>query len=200
MRFLLVVTMSLFYSAFAWASSPDCKALATADLTFRQQLPETDIPKEHWQDCCGSWGPRPAIYPVFSKTPECSTSEWLHDRAILVAMNFVGLPYLHRHIPAMGGLDCSNFTAWVYNFGFGIKIDSNIQRQADSAGHRLSLDEPLLPGDLLFFWASDKQRIGHAAIYRDEKFLIDSTGPGVQIRAFSGWYKERFAWARRVID
>ncbi|OGR99322.1 MAG: hypothetical protein A2V88_03850 [Elusimicrobia bacterium RBG_16_66_12] len=115
-----------------------------------------------------------------------------------VALKYVGLPYLHRHIPAMGGLDCSNFTAWVYNYGFGIRLNSNVQRQAETAGRRLGPDEPLRPGDLIFLWNDERSRVSHVAIYVDESTIIDAAGGGVAVRPFSGRYRKRLAWARRV--
>jgi len=58
----------------------------------------------------------------------------------------IGLTYQHHHIPdwnppadwpwkevAYGrnskGIDCSDFTSWTYNYGLGIKLPTNKQRQ-----------------------------------------------------------------------
>jgi len=61
------------------------------------------------------------------------------ERVIAVAMRYIGYGYQHHHIPGLGpparmalegdgvghngkGVDCSNFTGFVYNQGFGIRL------------------------------------------------------------------------------
>ena len=100
----------------------------------------------------------------------------------------------------MGGLDCSNFTSWVYNYGFGIRFSSNINRQALEAGRRLVGSEALAPGDMIFLYDSGHKEIVHVAIYIDDQTVIDSTETSVQIRSFSGRYTSDYAWARRIIE
>lgn len=175
-----------------------CKTSLTADFSARDQLPETDVPRDQWASFWGGWGPRPLTYPGIQPPRECVASLWLYQRIISVAEKYIGLPYRHNHIPEMGGLDCSNFTAWVFNYGFGLRLDSEIHRQAESAGRKLLPTEKPQVGDLLYIWNRDKSQIAHVVIYINDNFIIDSTGVGVQIRPFAGWYKDRFAWARRL--
>ena len=172
----------------------------TADFEFRDGLPQTEVNKSQWETCCGSYGPCPLPFPGVVFPAGASQKEWLRARVIQVAKKYIGVSYKHHHIPKMGGLDCSNFTSWVYNYGFGIRISSRVKRQAFEAGRLLSSNEPLISGDLIFFWNKDGNEISHAAIYIDQQHIIDSTGIGVLVRPFMGWYKERFAWARRIID
>lgn len=197
MKFILPTALLLYFSV---AHTDICQQSVTADMTTRSSLPQTLISKDHWQDYWGSWGPPPALYPAVQVPQDCDLGEWRRKRIRAVAENYIGLPYLHRHIPAAGGLDCSNFTAWVFNFGFGLKIDSNVHRQAETAGRKLAPTDKIMLGDLLFIWNRDKTEIGHVVIYLGDDTLIDSTGPGVQMRKYTGWYKERFAWARRIFD
>lgn len=124
---------------------------------------------------------------------------------LAVAKKYIGLGYRHHHVPGYDGgdgkgLDCSNFTAWVYNYGLGVSMNSAIGTQAETAGRRLSGDEHLRAGDLLFIKSADGTAIAHVVIYIDQLNIIDSTGPGVQIRPFKGWYATRFSHARRVIE
>jgi cell wall-associated NlpC family hydrolase len=163
-------------------------------------LPQTEISKDQWSICCGSWGPRPLLYPAVKAPMQYSEVQWSRDRIVEVAKKYVGLPYLHRHIPDMGGLDCSNFSSWVYNYGLGIGVISNVEQQAQLAGRKLSFEETLEPGDLVFIYSQDKSRIAHVVIYLNQFEIIDSTNTGVEVRKFTGWYKDRFAWARRVIE
>lgn len=152
-----------------------------------------------------SWGPKPASYAGPAIPPSCDRSDWQRRRVVAVAMKYLGLPYRHHHVPAFDGgdgpgLDCSNFTSWVYNYGIGVRLDSDIERQAETAGRKLAAGEARQPGDLLFIRTLDDKRISHVAIYLDDLHVIDDHGKGVAVRPFRGWYVEHLAYARRVIE
>ncbi len=172
----------------------------TGDFSFRDSLAQTEKPTSEWGSCCGSYGPCALPYPAVVFPNGIDRIAWSRARIVAAAKKYIGLPYRHHHIPAMGGFDCSNFTAFVYNYAFGTRFTSRVERQAEEAGRKLAKSETLEAGDLMFLWSADRSRISHAAIYIDSKTVIDSTGPGVQIRPFEGWYRDRFAWARRVIE
>lgn len=182
----------------------DYAASLTADFAYRDSLPQTEVPEAEWFDK-SVYGPPAATYPEV-QVPSGVTDElqWKRDRVIEVAKHFIGTPYAHLHIPDAGGLDCSNYTAWIYNYGFGIRFTSNTQKQANEAGRLLAPGEPLEKGDLIFIWNSSFTEIGHAAIYIDPEHLIDSTSSAtpalVNVRDLKGWYKTRFAFARRIIE
>jgi cell wall-associated NlpC family hydrolase len=59
------------------------------------------------------------------------------------------------------------------------------------------------PADLLFFGArgprSRPGEVGHMGIYLGNGWLIQSSGQGVALAPLSGWYRQRFAWARRPL-
>lgn len=177
------------------------QASLTADFSMRDRLPETAHPRERSPGKF-DWGPKPLTYPPVEIPKGVNPIQWERDRVIAIAKKYIGLPYMHRHIPMQGGLDCSNFTSWVYNYGFGIRFSSNTQKQAQEAGRRLAPNEELEPGDLLFIWNKQKNKISHVVLYVDPNTIIDSTitkkQNGVALRPFKGWYKERFAWARRI--
>ncbi len=172
----------------------------TWDFNFRDSLPQTEIPKSKWQSCCGRYGPLPSKYPKAVAPKKYDSTTWLRDKTVATAKKYLGLPYKHRHIPGMGGLDCSNFSAWVYNYGLGLSFTSNIRKQAHHVGRRLAPSEKIKKGDLIFIWSEDQTWLSHVAVYIGDGKIIDSTGPGVAIRDYKGWYKERFAWARRIIE
>ena len=180
--------------------APTTAASPTADFSFRDGLPQTEVSKEKWQSCCGTFGPCPITYPKVIFPNESLRVAWSRERAVEAAKRLIGTRYAHRHIPQMGGLDCSNFTAFVYNYALGIRIKSNVELQAEQAGRRLDSTTPLEAGDLVFIYNSSKSSITHAVLYIDKNHIIDDTGPGVQVRAFEGWYKDRQAWARRIIE
>ncbi len=175
------------------------------DFELRKQMPQTEVPAQLWcHQSFGSFGPCPTTYPpvVPLLGPGEDPLAWARERVIRAAKIYLALPYAHRHIPALGGLDCSNYTAWVYNFAFGIRFSSHIERQSQTAGTLLDPDSPLEPGDLIFLWDSlDRERISHVLIYVDPDWVIDAArGSGIQLRPFRGKYKKRWAFSRRVIS
>jgi hypothetical protein len=172
------------------------------DIRYRLGLPQTDVARHEWsRPEYGDWGPPSAWFPPVHVPHEFEQVAWLRHRVIEVARYYIGLDYVKSHIPQRGGLDCSNFTAWVYNFGLGLKFSSNIEVQSETAGRKLAEGEALAPGDLIFLWNRDHSQILHVTIYVDEEHVIDSTRKGgVELRARKGWYNTRFAWARRLVE
>lgn len=198
----LIILMAFAFKVQAAPLSQEAyRASLTADFAWRDQLPETAHPRPpthgKW-----AWGPRPETYPPERVPPEVNPVQWQRARVIAVAKKYIGLPYKHRHIPSQGGLDCSNFTAWVYNYGFGMRFSSNTQLQSQTAGRELQEYEKFEPGDLLFIWNVPRTKISHVVIYVDKHTIIDSTiskaANGVALRPFQGWYKQRLALARRI--
>ncbi len=198
------------------------------DFNYRLSLPQTDVAQSQWYNnpSLDNWGPWPRKYPpidntVLSKIPAgTNITQWKRDRVVAVAKYYVGLPYMHHHIPAWNsktpdksgnigyGLDCSNFSAWVYNIGFGIMLNSNVKKQAQMLPatnckmaqpgmKKIEREQKLYPGDLIFMGSPSGPY--HVAIYINEKEIIDSIGKGVAVRPFSGSYKN-YAFAIRVFN
>ena len=177
------------------------------DFVYRDTLPQSDssLPPEEWEK--EGWGPRANTFPEL-KVPECVKDpvEWKRRRVVEVAKKYIGLPYMHKHVPAAGGLDCSNFTAWVYNYAFGMRFSSGVESQSESAGRQLDPDEKRLPGDLMFQTSVDGKSISHSVIYigeipgEDGEYLIDSTKGSVEIRPIKYWYVDRHSHSRRIIE
>jgi cell wall-associated NlpC family hydrolase len=190
----------------------------TADFAERDRLPESSLPESEWHGAAsvGSWGPKAAHYPAVQVPGDVDPLEWKRARIVAVAKHYLGLPYQHHHIPAWtpsgpgkdgaretAGLDCSNFTAWVYNYGLGVAINSDIGLQADgpkAPGRRLAPSEALAPGDLLFIKNRDLTKVTHVVIYIDPGHIIDDHADGVRVRPLSGWYTSSFSHARRIIE
>ena len=172
----------------------------TDDFDFRDSLPETFDSVTRWNTQWGKWGPRAVTYPEPLIPSTYNRISWQRHRLSAVAKKYIGLAYKHRHIPSLGGLDCSNFTSWVYNYGLGLKFTSNIENQSTEVGRLLKSTEQFESGDLLFQWSKDKTRISHVVMWLENGYVIDSSKGGVQIRKWDGWRKKNFAWARRVIE
>jgi len=191
----------------------DCLRSVDVDFAERDLLPQTDTPVSEWPTGDTSatrmiWGPKARPMPSVDVPVGCPPSSWRRARILSVARHYLGLPHRNHHIPAWKpvegpGLDCSNYTAWVYNYGLGMKFTGNVSEQADitnAPGRRLLPGEGLLPGDLLYLTRADGSEIVHVSIYVDATHVIDSTGPGVRIRDAAGWYVKRFSHTRRVLE
>ena len=153
--------------------------------------------------------------------------------------NPLGLQYRHHHIPdwdpptstlsgpdsggsadyddppgpeawnAGRGLDCSNFTAWVYNYGLGIKFGGDVREQyagtAGPMGHFIPGTGPFEPGDLIYLHPDgDENRASHVVVFIDDQHVVDSRVSaqnlvGVQIRERRGWYRAAVLGAWRPI-
>jgi hypothetical protein len=159
-------------------------------------------------------------------------------RYIYAPDNPVGLQYRHHHIPGWNppnstyagapadnpdtdaphgptawdagpGLDCSNFTAWVYNYGLGIKFGGDVHQQFDGTagpmGRRIPGGGPFEPGDLVFLHPNGSaSQASHVVIYIDDQHIIDSRVNaqnlvGVQVRERRGWYRDAVLSAWRPI-
>src|SRR5262249_2994401 len=94
----------------------------------------------------GAWGPAARRFPPIDGFENIPAS-WKRQRVLAVAVSYIGLPYQHHHIPdwdpppdwpwkhvAYGrnskGMDCSDFTGWIYNYGLGIHLSTGIGQQA----------------------------------------------------------------------
>jgi cell wall-associated NlpC family hydrolase len=175
---------------------------------------------EHVRRRLGAWGPMPRLYPPLAGL-DSRPLEWQRERVVATAARFIGYGYQHHHIPdwdpphgwpwkhsCVGhngkGFDCSNFTSFVYNQGFGIRISSGIQRQARiehafEAGHPLRIARVDLPagykarhdvmrtGDLLYIRGREDGPITHVVIWigpigrasSGAPLIMDSHGAGV---------------------
>ena len=188
---------------------------------------QSEIPYREWNSeaCrkqCGSWGPPQRHYPE----PEGIASkprDWKQQRVVAIALHFEGYGYQHHHVPdwspaqgwpwqktAVGhngkGVDCSNFTAFVYNLGFGIKPNSAVAKQAEERAFALpgekrqhnvelirkpatykELVATLQTGDLLYV-RNNKGDLAHVVIWvgpighspDGAPLIIDSHGEGVK--------------------
>jgi cell wall-associated NlpC family hydrolase len=187
---------------------------------------ESSVPFSEWSSPhirkhYGSWGPPARHYPA-SSSAATRPVERQRERVIAVALRFLGYGYQHHHIPdwnppngwpwketSVGhngkGLDCSNFTAFVYNLALGLKPSGNVKDQSaqleisgpgtDRVSRAVRIELPssyadrvklLRTGDLLFI-RNTKGEISHVVLWVGEigrspdnsPLLIDSHGEGV---------------------
>lgn len=112
----------------------------------------------------------------------------------------------------VGGFDCSGLMWWVLKAPTeawdnvpprpyqGWDLPQRSSAEMASVGKRLAF-ERALPGDLLFYDGDADGRVDHVNLYLGGGWALDSSGgaAGVTIRdVASGWYRDHFAWARRL--
>jgi cell wall-associated NlpC family hydrolase len=135
------------------------------------------------------------------------------------ALKFVGYPYIWageyptRDSPygrqKAGGFDCSGFAFYVMKMHFDYPITVNERGGSDMAARakpRITRTK-LQCGDLIFFgYSGPKSSLGsiyHVGLYLGNGWFIHSTGStdGVTLSSLdsSSYYKQYFAWGRRLL-
>lgn len=172
----------------------------------------------------GPWGPLPRVY-LPPAVAEGKSDDWKRARVIATALRFLGYHYRHHHIPDWNppagwyepkpggtphpgkGVDCSNFTAFVYNQALGLGLNSDVHQQAVTTAVTVqgegrlqavsviptqhSVDDwkaVLQPGDLLFIRPRNSEEISHVVIWigawsaapAGESLILDSHGADVR--------------------
>lgn len=185
---------------------------------------ESEVPYEKWYSRktlkeFGAWGPQSRHFPVIEGFDKLS-NEWKRQRLVATACGLIGLPYQHHHIPdwdpppnwpwkkvAYGrnskGMDCSDFSSWVYNYGLGIKPNTGVGQQAEAEEVRVGeegkipiqkirnengyegLVSKLVAGDLLYIKHAKDEKVSHVIMWVGKyghspdgtPLVIDCTGP-----------------------
>lgn len=134
----------------------------------------------------------------------------------------VGYPYIWAGTSAerqtlfgkevAGGFDCSGFTWHMYKgqpFAGAEHLGSQLVGRTSYAmsgefdpAQRVSFKN-LQPADVLFFGDSgvdsDPDEVGHVGVYLGGGWMVHSSRYGTTITPISDYYRERFAWGRRVL-
>lgn len=186
---------------------------------------QASVPFREWynpanQTRWGYRGPSARHYNPPAGLSQKST-EWLRERVIAAGMHWIGRSYQHHHIPDWDppadwprdeslktppgkGLDCSNFTAFVYNVALGIKPTGDVLKQSEltsvpgpGPGRSLPVKRIELPsryedyisvlqtGDLLFV-NNNSGKLSHVVLWVGKisdspdgtPLILDSTGTG----------------------
>jgi len=186
---------------------------------------QSSVPFRSWYDAANQtrWGYRGP--PAKHYNPPAGLSqkspEWLRERVIAVGLRYVGYTYQHHHVPDWDppadwprdaeqktapakGLDCSNFTAFVYNQALGIKPTGDVRDQSEittapgpGPGRSIPVkrietpksfedyEKTLQTGDLLFVNNKSGQ-LSHVVLWVGKisdspdgsPLILDSTGTG----------------------
>jgi cell wall-associated NlpC family hydrolase len=141
---------------------------------------------------------------------------------LATAVRFVGYPYVWggtserteapAGVRARGGFDCSGFVWRVFKlepYPGGAALASTLKGRTT---YQMSGEVPrarrisrarLQPADLVFFGDrgrnSKPAQVGHVGIYLGGGWFVHSSGQGVFVSPLAGWYRDRFAWGRRLL-
>jgi cell wall-associated NlpC family hydrolase len=188
---------------------------------------EAAVPFDEWYSAAvrhrwGAWGPPARHYPA-AEYAAGKPAGWRRERVIATAMRFRGYGYQHHHVPDWDppadwpwlkvgagrngrGVDCSNFTSFVYNQGFGVRPSGAIREQAERlevpgpGGRPVRAERVDLPagyadlpgvlktGDLLYIRGTPGGEVTHVVIWVGEvgrspdglPLVLDSHGGGVK--------------------
>jgi cell wall-associated NlpC family hydrolase len=166
-------------------------------------------------------GEIPAVQSAASSFELPPTTTW-QRRILMTAFSFVGYPYVWGGtsertgapggIAARGGFDCSGFVWRVYKLqrydGEGTLADVLRGRTT----YAMSGEVPrakripfakLQPADVVFFGSAGPRsrpaQVDHMGIYVGGGWFVHSSGNGATLTQLQGWYRNRFAWARRPL-
>jgi cell wall-associated NlpC family hydrolase len=128
--------------------------------------------------------------------PDLMPGGSIGQKAVSIAMRYLGIPYVYAGADPITGFDCSGLTMYVYEqLGIHLLHWTGYQIHEGTAVPRWAL----APGDLVFFY--DEGGVpGHVGIYIWNNQFIHAphTGDVVRISSLSGWYSSSYVGARRI--
>jgi cell wall-associated NlpC family hydrolase len=143
-------------------------------------------------------------------------------RILATAFSFVGYPYVWGGtseraeapfgVQARGGFDCSGFVWRVYKLqrydGEGTLADvlrgrTTYAMSGEVPRARRITFAKVQPADVVFFGSAGPRsrpaQVDHMGIYVGGGWFVHSSSSGVTLVQLQGWYRDRFAWARRPL-
>ena len=210
-------------------SWPACSSSATTILPHTtsssscppipRRAPRPPTRRRHILGFSGSETDDVATASLSFELPELTV--W-QKRILRTAIHFIGYPYVWGGtselpeapfgVQAHGGFDCSGFVWRVYKLQQYVGGGALSRTLRGRTTYQMSGEVPrskriafanLQPADVLFFGAagphSKPAQVDHMGIYLGNGWFIHSSGQGVYLSTLTGWYRDRFAWARRPL-
>jgi cell wall-associated NlpC family hydrolase len=166
-------------------------------------------------------GEVPAVETAASSFVVPALTSW-QSRILATAFSFIGYPYVWGGtseraeapfgVPARGGFDCSGFVWRVYKLqrydAEGTLADvlrgrTTYAMSGEVARAKRIPFAKLQSADVVFFGLdgprSKPAQIDHMGIYVGGGWFVHSSSGGVTLTQLQGWYRDRFAWARRPL-
>jgi len=131
---------------------------------------------------------------------------------LTTAIHYVGYPYVWGGTSPSSGFDCSGFVWRVVkltpyagegNLANVLRGRTTYQMSGEVSHAKLLPATALQPADVMFFGShgrsSKPSEVNHTALYLGNGWFVQSSGEGVTLLPFDGWYTRSFAWARRPL-
>jgi cell wall-associated NlpC family hydrolase len=131
---------------------------------------------------------------------------------LTTAIHYVGYPYVWGGTTPSSGFDCSGFvwrvvklTPYAGEAGLAnvLRGRTTYQMSGEVPHAKLLPATALQPADVMFFGShgrsSKPSEVDHTALYLGNGWFVQSSGEGVTLLPFDGWYTRSFAWARRPL-
>jgi cell wall-associated NlpC family hydrolase len=167
-------------------------------------------------------GWEPGRVEELAQTFDLPTYTPWQTKILKTAVRFIGYPYVWGGtsevaeapfgVQAHGGFDCSGFVWRVFKLqpydggallAATLKGRTTFAMSAEVATPKRISFAHLKPADILFWGAhganSKPAEVDHTGIYLGNGWFIHSSDYGVALAQLTGWYKQRFAWARRPL-
>ncbi|MBR5293047.1 MAG: C40 family peptidase, partial [Clostridia bacterium] len=162
------------------------------------KLLQTEADCEKWMGTV-EFGDAFASMPKPTPTP---ASTELANAIVTDAKALVGKPY-KKGTYGPDTFDSSGLVHYVITqAGVYVERMENCQRYADNANWQKIEDKAKLqPGDIMFFYGGDTEKIQHAGIYIGDGKMIDASSANGKVTERSwetDYWQEHFAFARRV--
>ena len=150
-----------------------------------------------------------------------SMTTW-ERRILTTAFSFVGYPYVWggtsertgapSGVKTRGGFDCSGYVWRVYKLQRYDEEGTLADVLRGRTTYAMSGEVPrakriafakLQPADVVFFGSAGPRsrpaQVDHMGIYVGGGWFVHSSSNGVTLTQLQGWYRARFAWARRPL-
>jgi NlpC/P60 family len=149
------------------------------------------------------------------------TLEPWQKRVLTTAVGRIGLPYIWGGtsdrpqsplgVPVNGGFDCSGFVWHVFKqpYSGGAALAAALKGRTAAAmaaevprAKRIAFAQ-IRPADVLFFAPAGRrskaEQVDHVGVALGNGWMIHSSRHGVALVELAGWYRDRFAWGRRLL-
>jgi cell wall-associated NlpC family hydrolase len=143
-------------------------------------------------------------------------------RILTTAVHYVGYPYIwggtnptvetEFGVHSVGGFDCSGFVWRVYkltpyagegNLANMLRGRTTFVMSGEVPRTKRITAANLQPADVMFFGEkgprSSPDVVDHTALYLGNGWFVQSSGEGVTLLPFAGYYTSYFAWGRRPL-
>ncbi len=145
-----------------------------------------------------SFSNKSEVYNNLLKITGSGISSTVSERILSEAVGLLNTPYKYGGTTEKG-IDCSAFTQKVYQQSIELQIPRSTREQFQ-IGEKISKDEELDFGDLVFFKTRRRSAPSHVGIYiGDNKFMHASRKKGVMVSSLDEKYwTPRYIGARRL--